>query len=137
MLGCVRVPFARCIEAHSDGDVIVHAACDAMLGAAALGDIGVHFPDSDPAFAGASGERLLNATYEKVRSLGYTLGNLDVTLVAEQPKVRAHVDAMRAAMAGVLEVDVESISIKATTTEKLGAIGRGEGLAAQAVVLLE
>lgn len=136
MLGCVEVPFEYGIIAHSDGDVIVHALCDAMLGAAALGDIGRHFPDTDPAFRGAPGKKLLASSYEKVMNEGYALGNADITLIAERPRVKNYVDAMRAAMAAILAVSVDQLSIKATTTEKMGFIGRQEGLAAQAAVLL-
>lgn len=136
MLGCVKVPCQYGVVAHSDGDVIVHALCDALLGAAALGDIGGHFPDTDPAFKGASGARLLAATWEKVRAEGHSLGNADITLIAEQPRVKDHVDAMCVAMAEVMAVDPSLISVKATTTEKMGYIGREEGLAAMAVVLL-
>lgn len=137
MLGCVAVPFEKTIVAHSDGDVIVHAICDAMLGAAALGDIGRHFPDTDPVHAGVAGRHLLAACYSKVRATGLALVNVDATLIAERPRVRDYVDAMRGELAVVLQLDVSRVSVKATTTEKMGFIGREEGLAAQAVVLLE
>ena len=136
MLGCIEVPFEREVVAHSDGDVIVHALCDAVLGAAALGDIGMHFPDTDPDWRGASGELLLGHCYARVRERGLSLGNADITLIAERPRVRDYVAAMRAAVARVMEVEVDRVSIKATTTEGMGSIGREEGLAAQAVVLL-
>lgn len=136
MLGCVEVPCERAIEAHSDGDVIVHALCDALLGAAALGDIGRHFPDSDPAWEGAAGKLLLSSCYEKVKARGLSLGNADITLIAERPRVAGYVDAMRAAIAAVMSADVDQVGVKATTTEKLGDIGRQQGIAAQAVVLL-
>ena len=136
MLGCVKVPCRYGVIAHSDGDVIVHALCDALLGAAALGDIGRHFPDTDPAFRDASGAGLLAATWEKVRAAGHTLGNADITLIAEQPRVKDHIDAMCIAMAEVMKVDPSLISVKATTTEQMGYIGREEGLAALAVVLI-
>lgn len=136
MLGCVPVPCAYRVVAHSDGDVIVHALCDAMLGAASLGDIGKHFPDSDPAFKDASGKQLLAASYDKVKAAGFTLGNADITLLAERPRVKDHIEAMCSAMAAAMSVHADQISVKATTTEKLGFIGREEGLAAEAVVLL-
>lgn len=136
MLGCVRIPFEYGILAHSDGDVIVHALCDAMLGAAAMGDIGRHFPDSDPLYKGISGKDLLATCYEKVRVAGHRLGNADVTLIAERPRVKNFVDAMREAMAAAMAVEIGQVSVKATTTEKMGYIGRQEGLAAEAVVLL-
>lgn len=137
MLGGVAVPFEREVLAHSDGDVIIHALCDALLGALALGDLGTHFPDSDPAFAGADSRDLLKACFARVRDAGLALANADITLIAERPKVRGHVDAMRELLAADLGVDIDRISVKATTTEKLGFIGREEGLAAQAAVLLE
>lgn len=136
MLGCVEVPCPYSVIAHSDGDVIVHALCDALLGAAALGDIGRHFPDSDPVFAAAPGRQLLAASYRKVEAAGLQLANADITLIAEQPRVKDYVDAMCEAMAAVISVQASQISVKATTTEKMGFIGRQEGLAAQAVVLL-
>jgi 2-C-methyl-D-erythritol 2,4-cyclodiphosphate synthase len=136
MLGCVEVPFEREVVSHSDGDVIVHALCDAIFGAAALGDIGLHFPDTDPRWRGVPGESLLDYCYARVLERGLSLGNADITLIAERPRVRDYVTAMRAAVAGVMEVEVDRVSIKATTTEKMGFIGREEGLAAQAVVLL-
>lgn len=137
MLGGIAVPFDREVLAHSDGDVIIHALCDALLGALALGDIGAHFPDDDPAFEGADSRKLLEACFAKVRQAGLALGNADITLIAERPKVREYIGAMRELLAADLDVDVERISVKATTTERLGFIGREEGLAAQAAVLLE
>lgn len=136
MLGGVAVPFHRRILAHSDGDVILHALCDALLGAASLGDIGRHFPDTDPAYKGADSRTLLRACVDKLQALNMALGNVDITLVAERPKVAPYVDAMRSVIAEDLGLGIDRVSVKATTTEKMGFIGREEGLAAQAVVLL-
>lgn len=137
MLGGVRIPHARGLVAHSDGDVAVHALCDALLGALALGDIGKHFPDSDPRWKGADSLQLLAECMTLVRERGYVLGNADITVICETPKVAPHIDAMRARLASAIECDVDAISVKATTTEKLGFTGRGEGIAAMVVVLLE
>ncbi|MDP4597421.1 MAG: 2-C-methyl-D-erythritol 2,4-cyclodiphosphate synthase [Pseudomonadales bacterium] len=136
MLGGVAVPWQRVVVAHSDGDVILHALCDAILGALALGDIGRHFPDTDPAYANADSRQLLRACVAKVAARGMLLVNADITLIAERPKVAAYVDAMCATIAQDLGVAVDQVSVKATTTEKMGFVGREEGLAAQAVVLL-
>lgn len=136
MLGGVRVAFDRGIVAHSDGDVVIHALCDAMLGALALGDIGRHFPPTDPQWKGADSRAFLRHCNALLRDHGWALGNADVTVVCEQPKVAPHVDAMRAVLAGELEAGLDSISVKATTTERLGFTGRGEGVAAHAVCLL-
>ena len=136
MLGGVRVPHARGVVAHSDGDVVVHALCDAMLGALALGDIGRHFPPSDPQWKGADSRAFLRHCDRLVRERGWKLGNADVTVICERPKVGPHADAMRALLAEDLGVDVDAVSVKATTTETLGFAGRGEGIAAQAVCLL-
>jgi len=136
MLGGVRVPHDRGVLAHSDGDVAIHALCDAMLGALALGDIGRHFPPSDPRWKGADSLVFLRHCAGLLRERGWRVGNADVTVVCEAPKVGPHVDAMRAAIAGGLEVDIAAISVKATTTERLGFTGRGDGIAAHAVCLL-
>jgi 2-C-methyl-D-erythritol 2,4-cyclodiphosphate synthase len=136
MLGGVRVPHDRGVLAHSDGDVAIHALCDAMLGALALGDIGRHFPPSDPRWKGADSLVFLRHCAGLLRERGWRVGNADVTVVCEAPKIGPHVEAMRAAIAGGLEVDVAAISVKATTTERLGFTGRGEGIAAHAVCLL-
>ncbi len=136
MLGGVRVPHTRGVMAHSDGDVAIHALCDAMLGALALGDIGRHFPPSDPQWKGAAGRVLLGRVAALVGERGWQLGNVDITIVCEQPRVGPHVAAMRAAIAAALGIDEDAISIKATTTEKLGFTGRDEGIAAHAVCLL-
>ena len=136
MLGGVRIAFDHGVVAHSDGDVVIHALCDAMLGALALGDIGRHFPPGDPRWKGADSRAFLRHCNTLLRERGWALGNADVTVVCEQPKIGPHVDAMRAALAGELDASLESISVKATTTERLGFTGRGEGIAAHAVCLL-
>ena len=135
-IGGVDVPHTVAVLAHSDGDVILHALCDAMLGSVALGDIGKHFPDTDPSYKDADSRKLLRATRSKVADLGFSLVNADITLIAETPRVAKYVDAMREIIAADLGVQIGCVSVKATTTEKMGFIGREEGLAAQAVVLL-
>lgn len=136
MLAGVRVPHARGIVAHSDGDVAIHALCDAMLGALALGDIGLHFPPSDPRWKGADSRILLRHCNGLVAREGWRVGNADLTVICEQPKIRPHAQAMREVLAHDLGVAIDAVSIKATTTEGLGHTGRGEGIAAQAVCLL-
>ena len=136
MLGGVRVPHARGVQAHSDGDVVLHALCDAMLGALALGDIGKHFPPSDDRWKGADSRAFVRHCDALLRERGWRVGNADVTVICERPKVGPHADAMRAGVAEDLGIEVDAVSIKATTSEKLGFTGRGEGIAAQAVVLL-
>jgi len=136
MLGGVRIPFARGLDAHSDGDVVIHALCDAMLGALALGDIGTHFPPADPRWRDADSRAFLRHCNALVRERGWVLGNADITVICERPKVGPHAAAMRAMLADDLGVDVDAVSIKATTTETLGFTGRGEGIAAQATCLL-
>ncbi|OAI20240.1 2-C-methyl-D-erythritol 2,4-cyclodiphosphate synthase [Methylomonas koyamae] len=137
ILGGVTIPYEKGLEAHSDGDVVLHALADAILGAAALGDIGKHFPDTDPNFKGADSRVLLRHVYNIVKEKGYKLVNADVTIVAQAPKMLPHVPAMRANIAADLETDIDFINVKATTTEKLGFEGRKEGIAVQAVVLIE
>ena len=137
MLGGVAVPSTRSLVAHSDGDVLLHALCDALLGGAALGDIGHHFPDTDPAFKGADSARLLEATVAAVQKAGFVAHNVDLTLVAQRPRVAAYVPAMRARIAALLGLALGAVNVKATTTEGLGAVGREEGIAAYAVALLE
>lgn len=136
MLGGVRVPHERGVVAHSDGDVVIHALCDALLGALALGDIGRHFPPGDAQWKGADSRAFLRRCNALIRERGWMLGNADITVVCERPKVGPHAEAMRAALAEDLGVAIDAISVKATTTETLGFTGRGEGIAAHAVVLL-
>lgn len=137
VLGGVEIPHSHGLKAHSDGDVVLHALCDALLGAAALGDIGRHFPDTDTAYRGADSRELLRRVYAAVQARGLTIANADMTVIAQAPRLAAYIDAMRAAIAADLAVDSGRISVKATTTEHLGFTGRGEGIAALAVVLLE
>lgn len=137
MLGGIRVPHDLGVVAHSDGDVVIHALCDAMLGALALGDIGKHFPPSDPQWKGADSRAFLRHCRTLVEANGgWQVGNADITVICERPKVGPHADAMRQVIATDLGVDIGAISVKATTSEKLGFTGRSEGIAAQAVVLL-
>ncbi|HUL46744.1 MAG TPA: 2-C-methyl-D-erythritol 2,4-cyclodiphosphate synthase [Steroidobacteraceae bacterium] len=136
MLGGVRVAHTRGVVAHSDGDVVLHALCDALLGAAGLGDIGQHFPDSDPRWKGAASGRFVTAVLAMLRARGLTVVNADLTVIAEAPRVGPHREAICREVARLLEVTAERVNLKATTTERLGFLGRGEGIAAQAVVLL-
>ncbi|WP_444930218.1 2-C-methyl-D-erythritol 2,4-cyclodiphosphate synthase [Microbulbifer sp. SSSA002] len=137
VLGGVQIPHGQGLVAHSDGDVLLHALADALLGALALGDIGKHFPDNDEQFAGADSRKLLRHVVGLIDSKGYRLVNADMTLIAQAPKMAPHIDGMRANIAADCGVDCDAVSVKATTTEKLGFTGRGEGIAAQAIVLLE
>ncbi|MCO1334590.1 2-C-methyl-D-erythritol 2,4-cyclodiphosphate synthase [Microbulbifer sp. OS29] len=137
VLGGVNIPFGRGLVAHSDGDVLLHALADALLGALALGDIGQHFPDNDQRYAGADSRNLLRQVITLINTNGYRLVNADMTLIAQAPKMAPHIDTMRTNIAADCHVDQAVISVKATTTEKLGFTGRGEGIAAQAIVLLE
>ncbi|MGC4027602.1 MAG: 2-C-methyl-D-erythritol 2,4-cyclodiphosphate synthase [Steroidobacteraceae bacterium] len=136
MLGGLRIAHDHGVLAHSDGDVLLHALCDALLGAAALGDIGQHFPDSDPRWRGADSSRFVAAVRELLAVRGYRVCNADLTLVCEAPRIGAHRDAIRARVAQLLGVDADCVNLKATTTEKLGFEGRREGLAAHATVLI-
>jgi 2-C-methyl-D-erythritol 2,4-cyclodiphosphate synthase len=136
MLGGVRVAHTHGLIAHSDGDVVLHALTDALLGAAGLGDIGQHFKDTDPRWKGADSKRFVRAVMELLRARGLRVGNADVTVLAERPKLSPVRDDIRGQVAALLEVAVEQVNIKATTTEKLGFLGRAEGIAAHAVVLL-
>ena len=136
MLGGVRITSSNGVVAHSDGDVVLHALCDAMLGALALGDIGQHFPPTDARWKDADSRTFLRHCANLLRERQWTVGNVDVTVVCEQPRVGPHVPAMRASIAGDIGVDVDAVSVKATTTERLGFTGRGEGIAAHAVCLL-
>jgi 2-C-methyl-D-erythritol 2,4-cyclodiphosphate synthase len=137
MLGGERVAHTHGVLAHSDGDVLLHAICDALLGAAALGDIGVHFPDSDPRWRGADSRTFVRHVRTLLQDRGYRIVNVDATVIAERPRLGRHREAMRANIAADLLVDLNRVNVKATTTEGLGFIGRGEGLACQAVVLIE
>ena len=136
VLGGVTVPYDVGLIAHSDGDVVLHAVCDAILGAMALGDIGKHFPDTDPEYSGVDSRELLKHCYMLAKQKGYQLGNLDVTVIAQAPKMAPHIESMRQAIAHDLDSSVDSINVKATTTEKLGFTGRKEGIAVEAVVLM-
>ena len=137
VVGGERIAFDRGVLAHSDGDVLLHAVCDALLGAAGLGDLGTWFPDSDPRLAGASSRTLLREVRERVAEAGWRVVNVDATVVAEAPRLAGHRDAMRANLAADLGLPIEAASVKATTTEGMGFTGRGEGIACQAVALLE
>ncbi len=133
----VEVPYETGLIAHSDGDVVLHAISDAILGAMALGDIGKHFPDTDAAYEGADSRVLLRHCFKLARERGFAIGNLDVTIIAQAPKMLPHIEAMRAVLADDLQTELDNINVKATTTEKLGFTGRKEGIAVEAVVLME
>lgn len=135
-LGGVKIEYPQGLLAHSDGDVVLHAVSDALLGAVALGDIGHHFPDTDAAFKGIDSRILLCKVFADVKALGYAIGNLDVTIMAQAPKMAPHIGAMRQVLAADLETQFSQVNVKATTTEKLGFVGRKEGIAVEAVVLL-
>ncbi len=135
-LGGVKIDYEQGLLAHSDGDVVLHAVADALLGALALGDIGHHFPDTDSAFKGIDSRILLRKVFSDVSQLGYQIGNLDITIMAQAPKMAPHIDAMRTCIATDLACQLSQVNVKATTTEKLGFVGRKEGIAAEAVVLL-
>lgn len=136
-LGGVAVPFTQGLLAHSDGDVLLHALCDALLGALAMGDIGHLFPDTDPSYKGADSKVLTREVYRRVRDAGYRLVNADITVMAEVPKLKPYNQALRESIAALFECGVEDISVKATTTEQLGFTGRREGIACSAVVLVQ
>jgi 2-C-methyl-D-erythritol 2,4-cyclodiphosphate synthase len=136
MLGGVRIAHGQGLAAHSDGDVVLHALCDALLGAIGAGDIGRHFPDNDPAWAGADSRDLLRRVMAQVCTAGYALGNADVTVIAQAPRLAPHIDAMRGHIAADCGAAAGAVNVKATTTEGLGFCGRREGIAAHAVVLL-
>lgn len=135
-LAGVKIPHTQGLKAHSDGDVVLHALCDALLGALALGDIGQHFPDTDPNFKGADSRELLKHVYQLILDRGYALANADITVACERPKLAPHNLSMRQSIADVMQVDVNQISVKATTTEKLGFTGRQEGILSTATVLI-
>ncbi|MBK1690906.1 2-C-methyl-D-erythritol 2,4-cyclodiphosphate synthase [Ectothiorhodospira mobilis] len=137
IIGGVRLEHDRAFAAHSDGDVLVHAVCDALLGAAALGDIGRHFPDTDPAYRGADSRVLLRRVVEEIHARGWRVGNVDATVVAQAPKMAPYVERMRTHLAEDLGVTPAEVNVKATTTERLGFEGRREGISAHAVALLQ
>jgi len=136
-LGGVRIDGPPGLRGHSDADALLHAVIDALLGAAGLGDIGQHFPPDDPAYKGIDSRELLRQTRDLLQEKGYRVGNVDATVIAERPRLLPHLPAMRSAIAGVIGIDESRVSVKATTHEGLGAIGRGEGIAAMAVALIE
>ncbi|MGI8740030.1 MAG: 2-C-methyl-D-erythritol 2,4-cyclodiphosphate synthase [Gammaproteobacteria bacterium] len=137
IIGGVRIPYSKGVVAHSDGDVLIHALCDALLGAAALGDIGQHFPDTSEDWRGADSRELLRHVATLLTNAAYRVENADCTVIAQAPKIAPHLAAMRVALSEDLGIDIGQISIKATTNEKMGHIGRGEGLAAHAVALIQ
>ncbi|MEL0635989.1 MULTISPECIES: 2-C-methyl-D-erythritol 2,4-cyclodiphosphate synthase [Marinomonas] len=136
VLGGEKIPYSQGLIAHSDGDVALHALTDALLGAAALGDIGKHFPDTDAAFSGADSRELLKRAYQEIRILGFLVGNVDITIIAQAPTMRPYIDSMRQNIAEDLSIDIDAVNVKATTTEKLGFTGRKEGIAVEAVALI-
>ena len=137
ILGGVKIPYEKGLLGHSDADVLLHAVSDSLLGAAALGDIGKHFPDTDPAYKGADSLKLLQFVGEKVKDAGYIVGNIDVTMIAQRPKLKDYIPTMRENIARVLNVAVDQVNVKATTEEHLGFTGDGSGMACHAVCLLE
>ncbi|WP_372883055.1 2-C-methyl-D-erythritol 2,4-cyclodiphosphate synthase [Psychromonas sp.] len=132
----VKIPHVQGLIAHSDGDVALHALCDAILGALALGDIGRHFPDNDPQYSGIDSRNLLQNVFQQAKQRGYIIGNIDLTIVAQAPKMAPFIADMCAEISGIVETEIDNVNVKATTTERLGAIGREEGIASYAVVLL-
>jgi 2-C-methyl-D-erythritol 2,4-cyclodiphosphate synthase len=136
IIGGVEIPYGRGLAGHSDADVLLHAVCDALLGAAALGDIGTHFPDTDERYRGADSRKLLQAVRGLLAGNGWMIANVDTTIIAQAPRMAPHVGAMRRNIAEDLGIEVTAVSVKAKTAERLGAIGRGEGIAAQAIALL-
>ena len=137
ILGGTEIPYQRGLLGHSDADVLTHALMDALLGAAALGDIGQLFPDNDPAYAGADSLKLLEAVMERIRTAGYAVSNVDCTVLAQAPKLKGHIPMMRERLAAAMQVGVDQVSVKATTEEGLGFTGSGEGIAAQAVCSID
>jgi 2-C-methyl-D-erythritol 2,4-cyclodiphosphate synthase len=136
IIGGIEIPYEKGLLGHSDADVLLHTIADACLGAIGEGDIGRHFPDTDPAFKDADSKKLLSHVWGLVKERGYTLGNVDCTIMAQQPKMAPYIEEMRARISDLLEAETDRVNVKATTTEKLGFTGRGEGIASQAVVLL-
>ena len=137
ILGGVKIPYVLGLEGHSDADVLLHAVMDALLGAAALRDIGYHFPDTDPTYKGADSMKLLEAVGQKLTAAGYRVGNIDVTMIAQKPKLKDYIPQMTQNIARTLEIPVERVNVKATTEEHLGFTGSGEGMCCHAVCLLE
>jgi 2-C-methyl-D-erythritol 2,4-cyclodiphosphate synthase len=137
IIGGIEIPFKKGLAGHSDADVLLHAICDAMLGALGLGDIGKHFPDNDSAYKNADSSLLLKRVYELVSGKGYAISNLDTVLILQQPKISPYVEKMRNRISEILSCDIEQVSVKATTTEGLGFTGREEGIAAMATILLK
>lgn len=137
ILGGVRIPYEKGLDGHSDADVLYHAVSDALLGAAGLGDIGLHFPDTDPAYKGADSGKLLAVVGEKIREKGYTVGNIDVTMIAQRPKLRPYIPQMESNIAACLRIEKDRVNVKATTEEHMGFTGDGSGMACHAVCLLE
>ena len=136
VIGGVHIPYEKGLDGHSDADVLIHALCDALLGAAGMGDIGVHFPDSDPRYKGIDSRKLLFEVRQLVRERGFHVVNVDATIIAQAPRMAPHIPVMRANIASDLGIDPEAVNVKAKTTERLGFTGRGEGIAAEAVALL-
>jgi 2-C-methyl-D-erythritol 2,4-cyclodiphosphate synthase len=137
ILGGVQIPHEKGLEGHSDADVLIHAICDALLGAAGLGDIGRHFPDTDPAYKGADSRVLLRAVAQKIAAAGFSVANVDSTIIAQAPRMAPHIAKMVANISADLGIAHAAVNVKATTTEHLGFTGRGEGIAAQAIALLD
>ena len=137
ILGGVKLDFEKGLDGHSDADVLLHAVSDALLGAAGLGDIGLHFPDTDPKYKGADSLKLLEVVGQKIAAAGYRVGNIDVTMIAQRPKLRDYIPQMEHNIAAALGIDSSRVNVKATTEEKLGFTGSGEGMACHAVCLLE
>lgn len=137
ILGGVKIPYEKGLLGHSDADVLLHAVSDALLGAAGLGDIGRHFPDTDPQYKGADSQELLRQVYRKISEKGYRVGNIDVTMIAQRPKLKDYIPQMQANIAAAVEAEPDRVNVKATTEEKLGFTGTGEGMSCHAVCLLE
>ena len=136
IIGGVDIPYEKGLDGHSDADVLIHALCDALLGAAGLNDIGTHFPDSDPRYKGIDSRKLLFEVRQLLRERGFHVGNVDATIIAQAPRMAPHIPAMRANIASDLGIELDAVNVKAKTTEKLGFTGRGEGIAAEAIALL-
>jgi len=136
IIGGIKIPHELGLLGHSDADVLLHAIMDALLGAAALGDIGKHFPDTDPAYKGADSLKLMEHVGKMLRESGFTIENIDATIIAQRPKMRPHIDSMREKIAGALQIDIDKVNVKATTEEGLGFTGTEEGISSQAICLL-